>query len=311
MLFVRTYHGMLGGHLKVFDYMHHVRALGAFEPVLYLTPNSTQSPREWLPSGTAILDRPVDAHAYFVAGFNWNLLDEAGVDLSGKPVVNLLQGLRHGIAGDPRTAFLSRPALRICVSPPVERAVRATGLANGPIATIRNGIDTAQLAAFGASARDPRVFIAGIKDPDAARQIAAALQSRGVPYDLCVESLPREPFLRRMAACRVALTLPDPHEGFFLPPLEAMAMGCAVVLPHCPGASSYCIDGQTCLSPPPGIEAAANAAALLHEDAALRERLRAGAADAVRRHSLENERAEFGAALRAYVSGFADGRAAG
>ena len=140
MLFVRTYHGMLGGHLKVFEYMHHVRASGLFDPVLYLTPDSTQSPREWLPQDTPIFERPIDADAYFVGGFNWRILDGAGVDVSRKLVVNLLQGLRHGAAGDPRQAYLSRPALRICVSPAVYESVRESGLCNGPIAMIRNGI---------------------------------------------------------------------------------------------------------------------------------------------------------------------------
>lgn len=293
---------MLGGHLKVFDYMHHVRASGIFEPILYLTAISTHSPREWLPQDTEIVDRAVDADAYFVGGFNWQLLDEAGVDLSAKPVVNLLQGLRHAASGDPRTAFLSRPALRICVSPAVYERVRESGLANGPLAMIRNGIDLDYLSGFAREGKHRRVFIAGSKNPQAASALASELRARGVENECCIELLPRAAFLSRMSACDVVVALPDPQEGFFLPPLEAMAMGCAVVLPNCPGASSYADDRRTCLSPPFEIGAIAAAVSELLADGDMFARIRDAGMEIAAKHSLTRERTEFTAAMREYVS---------
>jgi GT2 family glycosyltransferase/glycosyltransferase involved in cell wall biosynthesis len=67
------------------------------------------------------------------------------------------------------------------------------------------------------------------------------------------------------------------HEGFALPPLEAMATGCAVVCTDAHGNRDFCVDGENCLMPEPTPEAVSAALARLLGDSALRERLgRAG-----------------------------------
>jgi glycosyltransferase involved in cell wall biosynthesis len=114
--------------------------------------------------------------------------------------------------------------------------------------------------------------------------------------------LERDDFLLRMAACDVVVALPDPQEGFFLPPLEAMAMDCAVVLPECPGASSYAIDRRTCLTPAFETGAIADAVAELRSDAALTAHIREQGAAIALEHSLARERAEFTDALRDYLA---------
>jgi glycosyltransferase involved in cell wall biosynthesis len=249
MLFTRTYHGMLGGHLKVFDYLRHAAASQLFEPVLYLSPESTMMPAQHLvPETIRIVREPIDAPAYFIAGLNWRMLDERGVNLSGKAIVNLIQGLRHAMPGDPRRAFLSRPAMRICVSRAVEQALRKTHLAAGEVITIPNGVDTEYLARFAVETKRPGVFIGGLKNPPVAQALASSLQNNGISVDLCVKLIPREEFLTRMALQKIAVLLPHPYEGFFLPALEAMAMGCVPVLPHCEGAAEFCIDGETCIT---------------------------------------------------------------
>jgi GT2 family glycosyltransferase len=71
------------------------------------------------------------------------------------------------------------------------------------------------------------------------------------------------------------------HEGFALPPLEAMATGCAVVCTDAHGNRDFCVDGENCLMPEPSIEAVAAALGRLLGDPELRERLgRAGIATA-------------------------------
>jgi GT2 family glycosyltransferase/glycosyltransferase involved in cell wall biosynthesis len=71
------------------------------------------------------------------------------------------------------------------------------------------------------------------------------------------------------------------HEGFALPPLEAMATGCAVVCTDAHGNRDFCVDGENCLMPEPSIEAVAAALSRLLGDPELRERLgRAGIATA-------------------------------
>jgi glycosyltransferase involved in cell wall biosynthesis len=67
------------------------------------------------------------------------------------------------------------------------------------------------------------------------------------------------------------------HEGFALPPLEAMATGGAVVCTDAHGNRDFCLDGENCLMPEQNPEAVSEALARLLGDSALRERLgRAG-----------------------------------
>jgi GT2 family glycosyltransferase len=67
------------------------------------------------------------------------------------------------------------------------------------------------------------------------------------------------------------------HEGFALPPLEAMATGGAVVCTDAHGNRDFCIDGENCLMPEPTPAAVGAAIQRLLEDPALRAKLgRAG-----------------------------------
>ena len=63
------------------------------------------------------------------------------------------------------------------------------------------------------------------------------------------------------------------HEGFCLPPLEAMATGTAVVCTDSHGNRDFCVDGENCLMPAPTPDAVCAAVATLFADPALRERL--------------------------------------
>jgi GT2 family glycosyltransferase len=63
------------------------------------------------------------------------------------------------------------------------------------------------------------------------------------------------------------------HEGFALPPLEAMAAGCAVVCTDAHGNRDFCVDGENCLMPDASPQAVSAALATLLGDGELRERL--------------------------------------
>jgi GT2 family glycosyltransferase/glycosyltransferase involved in cell wall biosynthesis len=63
------------------------------------------------------------------------------------------------------------------------------------------------------------------------------------------------------------------HEGFALPPLEAMATGGAVVCTDAHGNRDFCIDGVNCLMPAPDRESVRAALARVLADPDLRERL--------------------------------------
>jgi GT2 family glycosyltransferase/glycosyltransferase involved in cell wall biosynthesis len=63
------------------------------------------------------------------------------------------------------------------------------------------------------------------------------------------------------------------HEGFALPPLEAMATGAAVVCTDAHGNRDFCVDGENCLMPEPEPAAVSAAIARLLADPELRDRL--------------------------------------
>jgi glycosyltransferase involved in cell wall biosynthesis len=87
------------------------------------------------------------------------------------------------------------------------------------------------------------------------------------------------------------IALPAPTEGFFRPPLEAMACGCAVVCSDARGNRGHCVDGETCLQPPHGdVDAHVAAARRLIADHDLRERLRENGRARARQFDLAAER---------------------
>ena len=63
------------------------------------------------------------------------------------------------------------------------------------------------------------------------------------------------------------------HEGFCLPPLEAMAAGTPVVCTDAHGNRDFCVDGKNCLMPEPEPRAVAAALRQVLDDAELRQRL--------------------------------------
>lgn len=63
------------------------------------------------------------------------------------------------------------------------------------------------------------------------------------------------------------------HEGFALPPLEAMAAGAAVVCTDAHGNRDFCIDGENCLMPDADPASVASALERLLDDPPLRRRL--------------------------------------
>jgi hypothetical protein len=296
ILFRREYRGFSGGHLKVWDYFCHATHSKRYRPRIHLTAGSVLDASnpwagidpppepEWLP-GTA--------SALFIAGLDWRALPAD----PGVPVVNLVQGVRHADADDPRRPFLCRRALRICVSDEVRDAILATGEVNGPVVTIPNGIDATAFPPP-AARRDVGVLVAGLKRPELAVAVTERLRATGLDVVCQIDRLPREAYLRLLGRARVAVLLPSEREGFYLPALEAQALGALVVCPDCVGNRSFCRHESTCLVPAPTPEAiaaaAVSASGMSPGDA---EAMRAAAAAEVARHGIERERAAFLAIL--------------
>ena len=298
MLFVRDFRGYTGGHQKVFDYFCHASAYEGLSPKIHITPGSLRDESNpWRRAGIAEAS-PNAADCYFVAGLDWRILDNAGIDLTGGRVINLLQGLRHASPKDPRFSFLGRPAIRLCVSEEVSDAVRATGAANGPVITVPIGIEQSALLPLWSAAKRTDVFIAGLKNVPIARQIERALRRNRLSIDLSATPIPRDEFTARLAAAKVAVLLPEATEGFFLPPLESMLVGTAVIVPDCIGNRGLCRDGATCLAPPYDAAELTAAARWLIGEVPTRHRLIEEGRRHAARYALSTERKRFHDVLR-------------
>ena len=77
------------------------------------------------------------------------------------------------------------------------------------------------------------------------------------------------------------------HEGFALPPLEAMAAGAAVVCTDAHGNRDFCVDGVNCLMPEPTPAAVGAALQRLLGDRQLRERLGAAGIETAQEYAWE------------------------
>lgn len=294
LLFHRDFRGFAGGHLKVWDYFKHTKESAFFEPEIYLTPFSLRDAlNPWFAGGEKALTewKPGEADALFLAGLDWLAVPED----CAKPVINLVQGLRHALPEDPRYAFLRRRATRICVSRQVADAIVSTGQVNGPVVAIPNGLDLANLP-VSASERDIPVLIAGYKEPNSAESLSDSLRTRGIPAFCLTKKLPRSEYLSLVARSQVTVFLPNQllGEGFYLPALEGMALGTLVVCPDCVGNRDFCIDGYNCFMPEYST-LALSAACLeaLYSDAAKIHSLQTNSRLMAELHKLEAERKSY------------------
>ena len=297
VLFYRDFRRFHGGHLKVFDYFNHVLASDGFTPRISFGPRTSwDESNPWIGSERYFADEweQAPADVFFVGGRGWEMVDEHPAASPETPVLNLVAGIRHADPNSNRFEFLGRRAIRICASEPVADAIGSTGLVRGPVLVIPNGIDVEGLKTLDVVSRDVDVLVAAMKNPELGAELAEALVRRGHGVELLRERLPRVEYLDRVRRSRVAVFLPLEEEGFYLPPLEAMALGTLVVCPDCIGNRSFCIADETCLVPEyteSGLSAACEAALALRPSVAAR--LLAGARLTAEGHSLATERRAF------------------
>jgi glycosyltransferase involved in cell wall biosynthesis len=288
ILFVRDVRRPTGGNIKVRDYFFHALSHPDLDARIWFPPQSRHAESDiWaeLPPDRVASRCDFDAYRFVcVNGKDWRLLTEA----SG-PIIHFVQ--HGGYATDPELqGYLRRPAHRLCTSAIVRDAVLP--YANGPTAVVPLGIDD---ACFAVRTAPDTVLILGRKQPNQARALHARLAAQGVTADLLLDDwLPRAEFLRRIGEADILVTLPSAVEGFFLPPLEGMAAGCAVICSAAVGNREHCIAGETCLQPPFG-DVEAHAAALLRllADGELRAKLRRNGMERAARHRMAAERAGF------------------
>lgn len=297
VLFHRDYRRFQGGHLKVWDYFNHVAASGDFSPQIYFEPGSLwDATNPW--SGVQPLSEwePLSADILFLGGVDWRSLPEAQRGNWPRPVINLIQHVRHANPAHPLYSFLPHRAVRICVSQEIADAITATGKVNGPVFTIPNGIEVLPPGPP-LEQRPTELLIAGLKNPELARQLTARFAGRRV---VCLtELMPRPGFLEAVANSQFTLFLPGSTEGFYLPALEGMAIGTVVICPDCVGNRSFCLEGENCFRPEFAVEALVAAVERAFRlDPTTRKQMLDTARATALAHGLEREREAFLAILR-------------
>lgn len=295
MLFHRDFLGYTGGHGKVWNYFNHALELG-WDARVYLTPASLRdvsNPWLSLPDRIELEWRPETADVLFLAGMDWLALG-ARDTATLPPVVNLVQHVRHADPAQPLRAFLQRRAWRICVAKAVADAITATGEVVGEVRVIPAALDTQPIDT---TARRHGVFVGALKAPALGRAVAAELLALGHEVRLEDRLIPRADYLAALSSAGISVLLPHPTEGFYLPGLEAMSLGCAVVMPSCVGSSQYAQDGVNCLMPPAAVDALVGAVARL-ADARLHGQLRKAGLETARGHGLPAEREAFASLLQ-------------
>jgi glycosyltransferase involved in cell wall biosynthesis len=293
ILFVRKFKKPSGGQFKVRDYFRHCMAHPKLEPLLYFTPDTDAAEArafwEFVPRENIVDTLALESYdLLFLAGRDWEYLPAIPARAR---VLNYIQHVKLAERSDKRFAHLSRPAWRICVSEEVAAAI--TPHAVGEIHVIKNGIPL-ELFSTSREKQKGSIFIWARKNPTLGERLFQALHAQGVPAELLIDLIPREQFAERLQTSEIFAALPHETEGFYLPALEAMAAGCAVVCSDAVGNRGFCRHEETCLMPAFDDAAAhLDMIARLQNDAALSEKLRGHALKTAQEYALSYEREAF------------------
>ena len=297
VLFYRHLDRYSGGQQKVFDYFSHLRDHRT--AISFSAESIWDKSNPWFPDyqHLQVPFEPAHYNLLFLAGMDWEVYLARGI-IAEKPVINLIQHVRHADPREDVHQFLTRRAIRICVSPEVTEAIKRTGLVNGPIFTIPNGLHIPEPG----TEKSTGVLICGLKNAGMARAVNQQLLERGLDVSCLTDQIPRDEFLKHLSSTEIAVLLPSPSEGFYLPALEAMKLSTITIVPDCIGNRSFCFDADkdpdkgNCLMPEYTTESIVSAcaeAARLSQSEDRLEAIRHNALATVDRHSLQEERRAF------------------
>jgi glycosyltransferase involved in cell wall biosynthesis len=296
VVFHRNFQRFQGGHLKVFHYFEHVRSSPDYDALIRFTADSvwnSSNPWSGLRDSVIAPGEDVSADILFVAGMDWLSIEPQRRASSPVPIINLIQDFRPARRSSPLREFLAHPAIRICVSPEIQDELQDS--VEGPIFTVPIGFDLERLPkGLPTEQREIDCMVLAIKEQRLGGSIAKRLTAAGHRVSLFDRPVPRDELLEAMARSRVTVHLPASREGAYLPALESMALGAAVVCPDCVGNRSFCRDGDTALVPARNGRAIVKAAhaALTASPHELEEMLSRAHLEAMGR-GLDSERARF------------------
>lgn len=282
---------MSGGHIKVRDYFLHCLRHPELEPYLYFTPDSSyESSALWADIPRERIVRSSEDKCFdlaFVAGKDWKLLSSTS---GARRIIHFVQSIEQCTEGHPMFSLLKRPAMRICTSEAVAQMSEPHRV--GEATVIENGIP---LDLFKPRAkRRGSILIWGKKNPALSEHLCTELAKRGLDPTLLRDYIPREAFARQLGETEIFIGVPKPTEGFFLPALEAMASGCAVICPDAAGNRGFCLHEETCLIPEfDDAGSYLEMVDILRSDTALTTQVQRNGLRMAATHSLERERVQF------------------
>lgn len=301
VLFLRRFRVFRGAHLTAWNCFQHLKSSGRYEPSAWFTEDSVMTDANpWTRErGRIVREWSLrDYDAVVLGGRGWEFLTPAEREAPPVPVVQMVLHVNRADPADDTFAYLRHPAVRVAITEEIAARLRSSGAA-GPVMLNPHGLDAESFPPARPDAdRDIGVLLLGVKRRDVAERVARALglgstspARRGVAV---LRPVPRPELLALMARARVAVLVPNLREGFYRPPLEAMALGALVVCPKFEGNSGLCDSGVNCLMPEPVEEAIAAAAEeALRMPPARRAAMLAAARVTANRRSLADERARF------------------
>lgn len=254
--FYRNYQQFSGGHLKHAHYFRNTQSYPDFSPRICFEKHAAEPPailqeRSELWQGDSIKNWTPEAEdIFFIAGTDWRYLDKQGLAERLNTRINLIQHVRHAHENTELLSYLKRKAIRICVSQEVADAIHDTGIVNGPVIVIPNGVDLklqATAAIENDSETDKKILIVGYKNQDFASQLSERLGQKNIEYQLNLALRGRADYLEQLDEFGIVLCLPHAEEGFYLPALETMALGKLTITMDCIGNRSFCLPNNNCL----------------------------------------------------------------
>lgn len=298
VLFYRNYLGFTGGHLKVRDYFNHVLHSKRYKPYIHFSGSTKwDSTNPWLEYKRRINNplKLLNPDIYFLAGMDWLSLSEPRRKKPKVPIINLIQGIRHADKNQNLYSFLQHTAIRICVSKEIEAVIRNTGAVVGPVFTIPNAIDVSLLPGWiPYEKRQYDIVIISIKQLELGTKLDQSLNKNGRNVMVLTGPVPRPEFLNLISNAKVVICLPLETEGFYLPALEAMAVGSILVCPDCVGNRSFCHPEINCLMPEYSIsEIVRSAEIALNLTAVKVEQFQMNAKKTILQHDIQEERKKF------------------
>lgn len=316
--------GMSGGVIKILDYANHALAVGVPRVRLWAPPPPTaDAPLNSVPVVSSLVESDrvtvellpgldldvADPWVLFTEPAHHELIEARASQPLLHRLIHLVQGTRHANPewnNGLHYRLLHRPMSRVTVSEQVTAAVRPHVNDRFPLKTIVEGHDLAYFA-DGAPERSGarsvlRVLYTTWKSDLGDRVAAIHRNNPGLTFDVIRRECGWPELRRRYHDADIFLCTPGPEEGFYLPGLEAMAAGCAVVGAVVGGNAAYMRDGENVVE----VEydsAAEHAAAVaaLADDGERRRRLVLGGRATSEQHQLHRERSAFGELVRTLV----------